>query len=286
MRNTTLLGIGGVLVGDNDGGVQFINSDRARRSRSSRRRSASTATCSPRSTASSRRSSTALSPPSATNQFGVANTKLGISTNNGGPTQTRLPDDDSPAVNTGNAAIEVAAARLRPARPDFPRVQGVALDIGAVEIQVPPLPATGSTIPMWIPIVGGVVLLVGIAAIAFTVVSRRRLHAAEAAASAPKPPSEPSAELGHPADERGHRIRGLGEVLAVGAPTDRLARPEVVIAVLQPVQLDGWREARSPATCSAVPNGSRVPWQMSAGVLRCSRCAVRSCSGRSGGWNG
>ena len=45
-------------------------------------------------------------------------------------------------------------------------------------------------------------------------------------------------------------------------------------------------ESRYPATSSRPPNGSRVPCTISAGVLSPSRCRVRTCSGRPGGWNG
>ncbi len=193
VRNTTMLGIGGVQVDINAGGVQFINSI----VEALALESASIGIDGNLFTAQYNIFTSLFDPAvfaaATTNQFGVADTKLGILTNNGGPTETRLPDDDSPAVNTGNAAIEVLLPTYDQRGPDFLRVQGVAIDIGAVELQVPPLPATGSTVPMWIPVVGGVVLLVGIAAIVFTVVSRRRLHAAEAAAVAPKPPTEPDA---------------------------------------------------------------------------------------------
>lgn len=105
-----------------------------------------------------------------TNRFSVADMGLGALALNGGPTETRLPADTSPAVNAGNAA----AANL-PAfdqRGDgFPRVLGGALDIGAVETDVERvLPATGSSVPAWIVALGGLLLLAG----AGLLVARRR----------------------------------------------------------------------------------------------------------------
>ena len=41
-------------------------------------------------------------------------------------------------------------------------------------IQLASLPATGGTIPLWMPIVGGVLVLGGIAAIVVTSLRRRR----------------------------------------------------------------------------------------------------------------
>ncbi len=101
---------------------------------------------------------------------------------NGGPVLptgallTRLPEDDSPAVNTGNAAIETSLPANDQRGPGFARVSGTALDIGAIEIPVPPLPATGSAVPTWFPVVGGVVFLLGIGAVVFAVRQRRRIE--------------------------------------------------------------------------------------------------------------
>ncbi len=54
----------------------------------------------------------------------------------------------------------------------FPRIVGT-LDVGAVEIPAV-LPATGGSVPLWMPIVGGLVLLLGAGAVAFAAVNRRR----------------------------------------------------------------------------------------------------------------
>jgi hypothetical protein len=53
-------------------------------------------------------------------------------------------------------------------------VIGARVDVGAVETSYP-LAATGQTLNLWIPIVGGVLLLGGAAAIIINVLRRRRL---------------------------------------------------------------------------------------------------------------
>jgi LPXTG-motif cell wall-anchored protein len=116
------------------------------------------------------------------NQFST-DALLGALQNNGGPTETRMPANTSPALGKGGPTLGAPVWDQR--FTGFPRIVGV-LDAGAVEIPAV-LPATGSTIPMWIPIVGGVVLLLGLLAIVFTVVSRRRLHAAEGSATEAAP---------------------------------------------------------------------------------------------------
>lgn len=194
VRNTTLLGIGGVLVQDNDGAAQLTNSIIETTDLPGAALNGGSTFDAQYSLFSSQYDPSVIALQ-ATNRFQVADMKLGLLQNNGGPTETRLPANDSPAVNTGNAAIEVDLPQVDQRGVDggnYPRISGPALDIGAVEIVVP-LPATGSTIPLWIPIVGGAILLIGAAAIAFTIVSRRRLHAAESAAQAPPQGDDPAA---------------------------------------------------------------------------------------------
>lgn len=188
VRNTTLFGVGGVLVDDNDGGVQLINSIIETTNLPGVALDTGALVTAQYNLFSDDYDAGVIAS-AATNRFEVADMKLGALANNGGPTDTRLPADDSPAVNTGNAAIEVDLPTTDQRGAGYPRVFGPALDIGAVEINAP-LPATGSTIPLWIPVVGGVILLVGAAAIAFTIVSRRRLAALEAP-TAPKADEEP-----------------------------------------------------------------------------------------------
>lgn len=194
VRNTTLLGIGGVLVDDNDGGVELINSIiESTEGPGAELEDGSGNLFTAQYSLFTSAFDAGVILDEATNRFDVADMRLGPLQNNGGPTDTRLPADNSPAVNKGNAAIEVDLPTVDQRGVDggnFPRVSGPAMDIGAVEIQVP-LPATGSTIPLWIPIVGGAILLVGIAAIVFTVVSRRRLKALEAPAAATPTPTDP-----------------------------------------------------------------------------------------------
>jgi predicted outer membrane repeat protein len=132
----------------------------------------------------------------ATNRFGVTDMKLAPLAVTPGTDPafllTRVPLVGSPALKAGDATASYLPD-FDQRGSEFPRVSAGGLDIGAVQTDlIPPLPATGSTIPLWIPIVGAVILLVGIAAIAFTVVSRRRLRALEAPAVAPSDPTPPA----------------------------------------------------------------------------------------------
>jgi len=63
-----------------------------------------------------------------TDQVNVADVKLGPLQDNGGPTQTHLPADDSPAVDMGGATCSPATDQRGVARP-----YGAACDVGAVE---------------------------------------------------------------------------------------------------------------------------------------------------------
>lgn len=104
------------------------------------------------------------------NQFST-DAQLGPLQNNGGPTDTRMPASNGPAVGKGGPTL--GAPEWDQRAEGFPRVDGV-LDVGAVEIPAA-LPATGPTIPLWIPIAGGIVLLLGLGAIAYTVIARRKV---------------------------------------------------------------------------------------------------------------
>ncbi len=111
------------------------------------------------------------------NQFST-NALLGTLTDNGGPTETRMPAPDSPAVGMGGPTL--GAPEWDQRFTGYPRIVGV-LDVGAVEIDAH-LPATGGAVPLWIPIVGGIVLLVGVGALVFAIIGRRKVDA-------PPPPS-------------------------------------------------------------------------------------------------
>ncbi len=109
----------------------------------------------------------------STDRFGIADMKLGALAENGGPTQTRLPAQDSPAINFGtNAAAYLATTPDDQRGPGYPRILNGTIDAGAVEVFVP-LPATGPVVPLWMPIVAALVLLLGAAAVAFSVARRR-----------------------------------------------------------------------------------------------------------------
>ena len=98
--------------------------------------------------------------------------KLGPLQDNGGPTFTRLPLAGSPAIDKGLPGGTPPEFDQRGT--GFPRVIGARVDVGAVETSYP-LAATGQTLNLWIPIVGGVLLLGGAAAIIINVLRRRRL---------------------------------------------------------------------------------------------------------------
>lgn len=103
------------------------------------------------------------------NHFSVSSFGLGALANNGGPTQTRLPDDSSPAHNDGNPAILGAPANDQRGA-GFARIVQT-IDIGAVEIQAAGLAATGITVTPRLPITGALLILLGLFAVAY---SRRR----------------------------------------------------------------------------------------------------------------
>jgi hypothetical protein len=105
-------------------------------------------------------------------QFSVTDPKLGPLQDNGGPTFTRLPLAGSPAIDKGLPGGTPPEFDQRGT--GFPRVIGARVDVGAVETSYP-LAATGQTLNLWIPIVGGVLLLGGAAAIIINVLRRRRL---------------------------------------------------------------------------------------------------------------
>jgi CSLREA domain-containing protein len=71
-------------------------------------------------------------------QFNVSNPQLGTLANNGGPTQTVVPLDGSPAIDAGSTA-DALDQNGNPLTTDqrgtgFPRVVGNAVDIGAFEV--------------------------------------------------------------------------------------------------------------------------------------------------------
>jgi predicted outer membrane repeat protein len=96
---------------------------------------------------------------------------LGPLQNNGGLTDTRLPGAGSPAVNTGDPTL-LSYPEFDQRGEGFPRVLEGRIDIGAVEVPyVPVLAATGLSVDVWVPLGGGVVLLLGVGALVF---ARRR----------------------------------------------------------------------------------------------------------------
>lgn len=103
-------------------------------------------------------------------QFSTA-PNLGPLQDNGGPTFTRLPLAGSPAIDKGLPGGTPPSFDQRGA--GFPRVIVGRVDVGAVETSYQ-LAATGQTLNLWIPIVGGVLLLGGIAAIVVSAIRRRR----------------------------------------------------------------------------------------------------------------
>ena len=113
------------------------------------------------------------------NQFGIL-PKLGPLQDNGGPTFTRMPLAGSPAIDRGLPGGTPPTFDQR--YTGFPRVIGGRVDVGAVETAgtsgdldaTRALAATGQTLNIWIPIVGGVLLLGGAAAIVINVLRRRR----------------------------------------------------------------------------------------------------------------
>ncbi len=79
------------------------------------------------------------------NQVGVANPGLGALADNGGPTETIALLAASPAINTGNTSLAVAA-NGDPLSTDqrgtgFARIVGGSVDIGAFEFQLNPVPS-------------------------------------------------------------------------------------------------------------------------------------------------
>lgn len=179
VRNTTLTAFGGILLDTNAGGVQIVNSIVETTLPGAALDSAVNLIDSQYSLYSSAFDA-ATFVSAATNRFGLSAMRLGALADNGGPTLptgvllTRLPAENSPAVNAGNASVEVDLPATDQRGPGFARVLDAALDIGAIERPVPPLPATGQTVPTWV-VGGGLVLLVlGGAAVAGAAMLRGR----------------------------------------------------------------------------------------------------------------
>jgi LPXTG-motif cell wall-anchored protein len=101
----------------------------------------------------------------------TASTGLLALADNGGPTQTRLLDPGSAAVDAGDPAFAAPPATDQRGA-GFPRVQNGRLDMGAVEI-LPTLPATGATISWWLLYVAGGVLALGAVALVLARRARR-----------------------------------------------------------------------------------------------------------------
>lgn len=115
------------------------------------------------------------------NQFGVF-PKLGPLQDNGGPTVTRMPLAGSPAIDRGLPGGTPPTFDQRGT--GFSRVIGGRVDVGAVETSgvaatadpdETTLAATGQTLDLGIPIIGGVLLLGGAAVVVIPVLRRRRL---------------------------------------------------------------------------------------------------------------
>lgn len=103
------------------------------------------------------------------NKFSTA-AVLGPLQNNGGPTSTMALLAGSPAINAGDPAY------IYPFTEDqrgagFNRIVAGRVDIGAFEVQLPTLAATGTDISPMVPIGAGALVLLGIATLVF---SRRR----------------------------------------------------------------------------------------------------------------
>jgi hypothetical protein len=75
------------------------------------------------------------------------NPLLGALANNGGPTRTMLPQLGSPAIDAGASSL-AAAIPYDQRGPGYPRVQGTAVDIGAVETAYPPAAPIVATQPV------------------------------------------------------------------------------------------------------------------------------------------
>lgn len=78
------------------------------------------------------------------NQVGVTNPQLSPLANNGGPTQTMLPQPGSPAINAGSNALIPSGVTAD--QRGLPRIANGTVDIGSVEVQPPSVPLTGTVI--------------------------------------------------------------------------------------------------------------------------------------------
>lgn len=114
----------------------------------------------------------------AGNQFDLTDLGLGELAENGGVEYlsgvaqlTRLPEAGSPVIDAGQTPAAASFPQFDERGSGFTRVSHGRVDIGAVEVQVPELAATGGTVPWWAIVAGIVVILLGAAAI---VVARLR----------------------------------------------------------------------------------------------------------------
>jgi hypothetical protein len=108
------------------------------------------------------------------NQFSVSSFGLGPLGDNGGPTQTRLPTDSSPAHDAGDPAI-VGAPATDQRGAGFARIVQT-IDIGAVEIQSATLAATGTPVALRTPLTGAAMILLGLLGLLAAAYSRRRAN--------------------------------------------------------------------------------------------------------------
>ncbi|MCU1439029.1 MAG: polymorphic outer membrane protein [Rhodoglobus sp.] len=106
--------------------------------------------------------------------YSVPDMRLGPLAANGGPTPTRLPLVGSPVWDAGSpSAIGLPTDDQRGV--GFPRVLGGRADVGAVE-SPRLLPATGQSVNLWVPIGGGILLLLGAGAVFFARFRGRGAH--------------------------------------------------------------------------------------------------------------
>jgi len=103
--------------------------------------------------------------------------QLGALADNGGPTQTRVPQPGSPAIDAGAPAFTAPPA-FDQRGTGFARVTFGRLDIGAVEVQAQLLPATGGVVSWWLLPVAGGVLLLGIGGLVLARRARGARHSA------------------------------------------------------------------------------------------------------------
>lgn len=103
--------------------------------------------------------------------YSVPDMRLGPLAANGGPTPTRLPLIGSPVWDAGTPSA-VGLPTLDQRGTGFARVLGGRVDVGAVE-SPRLLPATGQSVNLWLPIGGGILLLLGACAVVYVRMRRK-----------------------------------------------------------------------------------------------------------------